>query len=60
MSESMEVEFYKLSLNEGDQRSIARNVGWSQIAVVTNTKLRTSVFHLLSNKAISLQFVSVV
>lgn len=27
MSESMEVEFYQLSLNEGDQRTITRNVG---------------------------------
>lgn len=59
MSESMEVEFYKLSLCEGDQRGIARNVGWSQIAEVTNTKLGTSIFHLLSNRAISLPFVSV-
>lgn len=29
------------------------------MAVVTNTKLRTSIFYLLSNKAISLPFVSV-
>lgn len=29
------------------------------MAVVTDTKLRTSIFYLLSNKAISLPFVSV-
>lgn len=29
-SESMEVEFYQLSLNEGDQRTITRNVGGSR------------------------------